>query len=49
MRFHSPVTKRSYLTKREAEILLSPMDKQVTNISSVGAENLVSTKPAGEH
>ena len=34
VRFHSPVTKRSYLTKREAEILLSSMDKQVTDVSS---------------
>jgi integrase/recombinase XerD len=33
VRFHSPVTKRSYLTKREAEILLSSMDKQVTDVS----------------
>ncbi len=40
VRFHSPITKRSYLTKREAEILLSSMDKQVTNVSSVGEENL---------
>jgi site-specific recombinase XerD len=34
VRFHSPVTKRSYLTKREAEILLSSMDKQVTDASN---------------
>jgi integrase/recombinase XerD len=40
VRFHSPATKRSYLTKREAEILLSSMDKQVTDASSVGEENL---------
>jgi site-specific recombinase XerD len=38
--FHSPITKRSYLTKREAEILLSSMDKQVTDVSSAGEENL---------
>jgi integrase/recombinase XerD len=31
VRFHSGAPKRSYLTKREAEILLSSMDKQVTN------------------
>jgi integrase/recombinase XerD len=30
VRFHSSVPKRNYLTKREAEILLSSMDKQVT-------------------
>jgi integrase/recombinase XerD len=40
VRFHSPVTKRNYLTKREAEILLSSMDKQVTDVSSAGEENL---------
>jgi integrase len=40
VRFHSPVIKGSYLTKREADILLSPMDKQVTDASSVGEENL---------
>jgi integrase/recombinase XerD len=39
VRFHSPVTKRSYLTKREAEILLSSMDEQVTNASSAGEED----------
>jgi site-specific recombinase XerD len=39
VRFHSPITKRSYLSKREAEILLSPMDKQVTDVSSVDEEN----------
>jgi site-specific recombinase XerD len=31
VRFHSSTPKRSYLTKREAEILLSTIDKQVTN------------------
>jgi integrase/recombinase XerD len=40
VRFHSSVPKRSYLTKREAEILLSSMDKQVTDASSAGEENL---------
>jgi integrase/recombinase XerD len=39
MRFHSSATKRSYLTKREAEILLSLIDKQVTDVSSAGEEN----------
>jgi integrase/recombinase XerD len=42
VRFHSSAPKRSYLTKREAEILLSSMDKQVTDVSgthegSIGA------------
>src|SRR5215217_1657435 len=32
VRFHSGAPKRSYLTKREAEILLSSMDKQATNV-----------------
>jgi integrase/recombinase XerD len=40
VRFHTSTPKRSYLTKREAEILLSSMDKQVTNASSVGEVNL---------
>ncbi len=40
VRFHSSAPKRSYLTKREAEILLSSMDKQVTDASSVGEESL---------
>src|SRR5215207_8766776 len=40
VRFHSGAPKRSYLTKREAEILLSSMDKQATNVSSEGEENL---------
>src|SRR5215211_9175569 len=31
VRFHSGVPKRNYLTKREAEILLSLMDKQATD------------------
>jgi integrase/recombinase XerD len=35
VRFHSGAPKRSYLTKREAEILLSSMDKQVTDVSSM--------------
>src|SRR5215216_1191425 len=39
-RFHSSAPKRSYLSKREAEILLSSMDKQVTDVSSLGEENL---------
>jgi integrase/recombinase XerD len=39
VRFHSPITKRNYLTKREAEILLSSMDKQVTDVSSAGEGN----------
>jgi integrase/recombinase XerD len=34
VRFHSSAPKRSYLTKREAEILLSSMDKQVTYVPS---------------
>src|SRR5215217_6437007 len=33
VRFHSSAPKRSYLTKREAEILLSSMDKQATKVS----------------
>jgi integrase/recombinase XerD len=40
VRFHSSAPKRSYLTKREAEILLSSMDKQVTDVSSASEENL---------
>jgi integrase/recombinase XerD len=40
VRFHAPVPKRNYLTKREAEILLSSMDKQVTDVSSTDEENL---------
>jgi integrase/recombinase XerD len=40
VRFHTSAPKRNYLTKREAEILLSSMDKQVTDASSVGEENL---------
>jgi integrase/recombinase XerD len=39
VRFHSGAPKRSYLTKREAEILLSSMDKQVTDVSSMGEED----------
>src|SRR5215203_5070151 len=34
VRFHQGSPKRSYLTKREAEILLSSMDKQATDVSS---------------
>src|SRR5215208_1820833 len=33
VRFHSGAPKRNYLTKREAEILLSSMDKQATDVS----------------
>jgi integrase/recombinase XerD len=40
VRFHSAAPKRSYLTKREAEILLSSMDRQVTHASSATEENL---------
>jgi integrase/recombinase XerD len=40
VRFHSPATKRNYLTKREAEILLSSMDKQVADVSNTTEENL---------
>src|SRR5215204_5686384 len=32
VRFHSSAPKRSYLTKREAEILLSSIDRQATNV-----------------
>jgi len=39
VRFHSSAPKRNYLTKREAEILLSSMDKQVTDVSRAGEEN----------
>jgi integrase/recombinase XerD len=34
VRFHPGAPKRNYLTKREAEILLSSMDKQATDVSS---------------
>jgi integrase/recombinase XerD len=34
VRFHSSAPKRNYLTKREAEILLSTIDKQATDASS---------------
>jgi integrase/recombinase XerD len=34
VRFHSSAPKRSYLSKREAEILLSSMDRQATNESN---------------
>jgi integrase/recombinase XerD len=40
VRFHSPAPKRSYLTKREAEILLSSMESQATAVSSAREENL---------
>src|SRR5918995_1897617 len=36
VRFHAGAPKRSYLTKREAEILLSLMEKQVMNVSHTG-------------
>ena len=39
VRFHAPVPKRSYLTKREAEILLATVEKQATDVSSAGEEN----------
>jgi integrase/recombinase XerD len=40
VRFHTSAPKRSYLTKREAEILFSSIDKQVTNASSTTEGNL---------
>jgi integrase/recombinase XerD len=40
VRFHSSVPKRSYLTKREAEILLSSMDKQVTDVSNTDERSI---------
>jgi integrase/recombinase XerD len=40
VRFHSGAPKRSYLTKREAEILLSSMHKQVTNESNTDEGSL---------
>jgi integrase/recombinase XerD len=40
VRFHTSAPKRNYLTKREAEILLSSMDKQVINVSITGEEHL---------
>lgn len=48
VRFHSSAPKRNYLTKREAEILLSTVDKQVTIVSNTDGENLGIMKPAGE-
>jgi integrase/recombinase XerD len=36
VRFHSGAPKRGYLTKREAEILLSSMDRLGTNVSDTG-------------
>jgi site-specific recombinase XerD len=45
VRFHQKAPKRSYLTKREAEILLSSMDKQVTDVSTRG-ERSVGVKEA---
>jgi integrase/recombinase XerD len=39
VRFHSSAPKRSYLTKREAEILLATVEKQATDVSSVDEEN----------
>jgi integrase/recombinase XerD len=40
VRFHSAAPKRSYLTKREAEILLSSVEKQATDVSSTSEEGL---------
>lgn len=40
VRFHQKVPKRSYLTKREADILLSTVEKQVTNETNVVDESL---------
>lgn len=40
VRFHSPATKRNYLTKREAEILLATVEKQATDVSSTSEEGL---------
>jgi integrase/recombinase XerD len=40
VRFHTSAPKRNYLTKREAEILLSSMDKQVTDRTNVDEANL---------
>jgi site-specific recombinase XerD len=40
VRFHSSAPKRSYLTKREAEILLSSMDKQVTDVSNTDERSI---------
>jgi integrase/recombinase XerD len=37
VRFHQKAPKRSYLTKREADILLSTIGRQVTNESNEGA------------
>ncbi len=37
-RFHSPAPKRSYLTKQEAGILLSTIERQATNASNTGDE-----------
>jgi site-specific recombinase XerD len=37
VRFHQKAPKRSYLTKREADILLSSIGRQVTNESNEGA------------
>jgi len=39
-RFHQKAPKRSYLTKREAEILLSTVEKQATNITNNAEESL---------
>ncbi len=39
VRFHSAAPKRSYLTKREAEILLSTVEKQATKDSSMGGRD----------
>jgi site-specific recombinase XerD len=40
VRFHQKAPKRSYLTKREAEILLSPMDKQVTDATNASEASI---------
>ena len=40
VRFHQKAPKRNYLTKREAEILLSSIDKQVTDASNMDEKGL---------
>jgi integrase/recombinase XerD len=40
VRFHSSAPKRNYLSKREAEILLSSTDKQVTEVSNTDEGSL---------
>jgi site-specific recombinase XerD len=39
VRFHSPAPKRNYLTKREAEILLSTVERHITNDTSTEDES----------